>query len=239
MRLSYLQFVLVIALASTAVGANPLPSRTVYDATLKNGFSIHHLRHETVGPNTRLYTDKNNYIDIPTSEILEMAESQETLPAPPEELKKKPDLNEVVSAASTKHRIDADLITSVIHAESDFNPKAVSPKGAQGLMQLMPGTAARLGVLDAFDPFANVDAGTQYLRDLLVRYNGDMAKALAAYNAGPSRVQQYGGVPPYRETRAYVAHIIKEFNQKKLAQKATLKTADNKASTVAADVKGK
>jgi soluble lytic murein transglycosylase-like protein len=87
-------------------------------------------------------------------------------------------------------------------------------------MQLMPGTASRLGVTDAFDPYANVNAGTEYLRELLLRYNGDMAKALAAYNAGPLRVQQYKGVPPYRETRAYVAQVIREFNRKKLAAQA-------------------
>ena len=99
-------------------------------------------------------------------------------------------------------RLDPDLVNSVIKAESGFNVRAVSPKGAQGLMQLMPGTASQLGVPNAFDPQANVEGGREYLRELLERYNFDLVKALAAYNAGPQRVEQYGGVPPYYETRA-------------------------------------
>jgi len=112
-------------------------------------------------------------------------------------------------------------VNSVIKAESGFNTHAVSPKGAQGLMQLMPGTASKLGVPNAFDPQANVEGGTKYLRELLERYNFDLVKALAAYNAGPQRVEQFGGVPPYYETRAYVARIVRDFNKKKAAQKKT------------------
>jgi len=119
----------------------------------------------------------------------------------------------------------------VIKAESGFNAHAVSPKGAQGLMQLMPGTASQLGVPNAFDPQANVEGGTKYLRELLERYNFDLVKALAAYNAGPQRVEQFGGVPPYYETRAYVARIVKDFNRKKAAQeKAASKPAPSKAA---------
>jgi len=125
---------------------------------------------------------------------------------------------DVVGAASGRYRLDPDLVNSVIRAESGFKVHAVSPKGAQGLMQLMPGTASKLGVQNAFDPAANVDGGTRYLRELLERYNFDMVKALAAYNAGPQRVEQYKGVPPYRETRLYVASIVRDFNRKKLAQ---------------------
>ena len=216
------------ALAGTA------PTRTTYDLTLKNGFTIHHLRHEVIGSNTRLYIDDANFIDVPTAEIESISESQEPAPTAPELQKKPADLREVVAAASDKHQIDPDLITSVIHAESSFNPKARSPKGAQGLMQLMPGTASQLGVTDAYDPAANVDAGTKYLRDLLVQYNGDMVKALAAYNAGPQRVQQYNGVPPYRETRAYVAKVVKEFNRKKLAERSASKRAAAKPAQRAA-----
>src|ERR1700756_3708146 len=128
------------------------------------------------------------------------------------------DVAEVVGAASDRYRLDPDLLNSVIRAESGFKVHAVSPKGAQGLMQLMPGTASKLGVPNAFDPEANVDGGTRYLRELLERYNFDLIKALAAYNAGPQRVEQFGGVPPYYETRAYVARIVKDFNKKKIAQ---------------------
>ena len=107
------------------------------------------------------------------------------------------DVSQVVNAASGRYRLDPDLVNSVIRAESGFKVHAISPKGAQGLMQLMPGTASKLGVPNAFDPEANVDGGTRYLRELLERYNFDLIKALAAYNAGPHRVEQYKGVPPY------------------------------------------
>jgi hypothetical protein len=134
-------------------------------------------------------------------------------PLKPEELK------QVINSISDQHHIDPDFISSVIHAESGFNQHAVSPKGAQGLMQLMPGTASKLGVSNAFDPRSNVEGGTKYLTELLERYNFDVIKALAAYNAGPLRVQQYGGVPPYRETQAYVASIVRDYNRKKIAQR--------------------
>lgn len=224
-----LQLGIILLSALGAFAAGPA-TRTAYDLTLKNGFTIHHYRREIVGSQTRLYIDDTNYVDVPTSEISDITESQESVTPAAPEFQKRADLNRVVAAASDKTQIDPDLITSVIHAESAFNPKAVSPKGAQGLMQLMPGTAARLGLTDAFDPSANVNAGTQYLRELLLQYHGDIAKALAAYNAGPLRVQQYHGVPPYRETRAYVAQIIKEFNRKKLAAIADSKTAETKGT---------
>ncbi len=191
-------------------------------ANLTNGFSLRHDHHEVVGTTTRLYMSADaaaGYIDVPTANI----ESFE--PAPPDaqdaavETRKPQDLNSIVNAASSQHQVDADFIASVIHAESANNPRAVSPKGAQGLMQLMPGTASKLGVKDSFDPAENVDGGVRYLRELLLLYNGDMVKALAAYNAGPQRVQQYKGVPPYRETHAYVARVIKDYNRKKLAER--------------------
>lgn len=127
-------------------------------------------------------------------------------------------LDDVVNDASGRYRLDPDLVSSVIKAESAFNAHAVSPKGARGLMQLMPGTASQLGVANTFDPAANVEGGTKYLRQLMERYHFDVVKALAAYNAGPQRVEQYGGVPPYYETRAYVARVVRDFNKKKVAQ---------------------
>ena len=143
------------------------------------------------------------------------------------------DLSEVVGAASDRYRLDPDLLNSVIRAESGFKVHAVSPKGAQGLMQLMPGTASKLGVTNAFDPAANVDGGTRYLRELLEHYNYDLIKALAAYNAGPQRVEQYKGVPPYRETRLYVAGIVRDFNRKKLAQQKAAMAAQPKSQAQA------
>jgi soluble lytic murein transglycosylase-like protein len=104
--------------------------------------------------------------------------------------------------------VSVDLVRAVIQAESAFNPRAVSPKGAQGLMQLMPATAAEYGVSDAFNPAENIAAGVKYLKRLLDKYEGRIELALAAYNAGPGAVKKYGGkVPPYRETQNYVARI--------------------------------
>ena len=128
-----------------------------------------------------------------------------------------------MDTASAAFHLDPDLVNSVIHAESGFNLRAVSPKGALGLMQLMPATANQLGVGNAFDPEANVAGGSRYLRELLERYNFDLVKALAAYNAGPKRVEQYRGVPPFRETRAYVARVVHEYNTKKIAQEKEAK----------------
>jgi soluble lytic murein transglycosylase-like protein len=128
------------------------------------------------------------------------------------------DLDQVVREASNKNRLDPDFVSSVIMAESNFKTHAVSKKGALGLMQLMPSTAAQLGVADPFDPKANVEAGAAHLSALLDLYNNDPIKALAAYNAGAHRVKQYNGVPPYRETRAYINKIVRDFNAKKRAQ---------------------
>lgn len=139
-------------------------------------------------------------------------------------------LDQVVQEASSRNRLDPDFVSSVIKAESNFKTRAVSKKGAQGLMQLMPGTAAQLGVADPFDPKANVEAGTAHLSALLDQYHDDPIKALAAYNAGAHRVKQYHGVPPYRETRIYISQIIRDFNAKKKAQ---MKTAIGTKTSVA------
>jgi soluble lytic murein transglycosylase-like protein len=191
-------------------------------AVLRNGFSIRHERREVQGSVTRLYmgADASGFVDVPSSEIDHFEPDASIQPSTPQpataqDPKQLPNL---VTSTSRRYYLDPDLVNSVIHAESGFNPHAISPKGAQGLMQLMPGTSLRLGVRNAFDPGANVDGGTRYLRELLVRYNFDMIKALAAYNAGPQRVERYAGMPPYPETRAYVARIVRDFNRKKLAQ---------------------
>lgn len=221
-------------------------------AVLKNGFAIKHERREIVGELTRLYVsaDGSSFVDVPTADIEHFeAAPEEPVEEPPSAgnakgVGAKPassgrsvafsarpvtDLSQVVNEASGRYRLDPDLVNSVIKAESGFNVRAVSPKGAQGLMQLMPGTASQLGVPNAFDPQANVDGGTRYLRELLERYNFDLVKALAAYNAGPQRVEQFGGVPPYYETRAYVARIVKDFNKKKIAQGKTAAPQNNVA----------
>jgi len=202
-------------------------------AVLRNGFSIRHERREVVGSVTRLYlgADRDGYVDVPTGEI-DSFEKDLTPPAPGTVHPRSQPMDEVINAVSSRHHLDPDLINSVIHAESGFNPRAVSPKGAQGLMQLMPQTASRLGVTNTFDAGDNIEGGTRYLRELLERYNFDLIKALAAYNAGPRRVEQYRGVPPYSETQAYVARIIRDFNRKKLAERraASLKAANYRQS---------
>jgi hypothetical protein len=229
----------VVWIVTLAMAALPCFAGEV--AVLKNGFAIKHERREIVGDLTRLYVsaDGSSFVDVPTADIEHFeAAPEEPIEEPssagntkgvgakpvssgrPAAFSARPvtDLSQVVNEASGRYRLDPDLVNSVIKAESGFNVRAVSPKGAQGLMQLMPGTASQLGVPNAFDPQANVDGGTRYLRELLERYNFDLVKALAAYNAGPQRVEQFGGVPPYYETRAYVARIVKDFNKKKIAQ---------------------
>jgi len=123
----------------------------------------------------------------------------------------------MLERAGVRHNIDADLLASVVQAVSGGNARAVSRVGAAGLMQLMPGTAAGLGVRDRFAPEENIGGGTAYLDALLTHYHDDIALAVAAYNAGPAAVDHYHGIPPYAETRAYVARVIREFNRRKRA----------------------
>ena len=130
------------------------------------------------------------------------------------------ELKGFIATAGAQRNIDVDLLASIIHNESGFHPKAVSSAGAQGLMQLMPGTARTLGVQDSFNPGQNINGGAAYLDQLLTRYHDDVTLAVAAYNAGPGAVDRYHGVPPYRETRVYVARVLNEFvNRKKTLKK--------------------
>lgn len=116
-----------------------------------------------------------------------------------------------IRIASAKHQMDPELVRAVIRQESNFNYRDISHKGAQGLMQLMPDTAKKLGVQDAFDPWENIHGGTRYLRMMIENFNGDLPKALAAYNAGPSVVKKYGTIPPYQETQGYVKNVLRYY----------------------------
>jgi soluble lytic murein transglycosylase-like protein len=230
-------------------------------AILKNGSQIPFLRKEVSGSITRLYIP-GGHLDIPSDQISSYDKDDSLLselppdpqPAPsaqpvsakttslasptavpaaaPVVKASRADIDAIVKEIAARYQLDPDFVASVIKAESDFNPHAVSRKGARGLMQLMPQTASQLGVKDSFDPKANVEAGTAHLNALLEQYHDDPVKALAAYNAGAHRVQQYHGVPPYRETRAYVAAIVRDFNAKKRAE-LRAEAARKKASQMA------
>jgi len=119
----------------------------------------------------------------------------------------------LIQRASRTHRLAPGLVKAVIHVESLFDPEAVSNKGARGLMQLMPATAGDLGVDDPFNPWQNIEGGTRYLQQMVRRFDGDLRLGLAAYHAGPSNVQRYGGVPPYRSTRQYVDRVLKLYRR--------------------------
>ncbi len=130
-------------------------------------------------------------------------------------------MRQMLDRAGAVHNIDADLLASIVHAESNGNARAVSRAGARGLMQLMPSTAFSLNVHNSFAPEENIAGGTTYLDQLLTRYHDDIRLAVAAYNAGPAAVDRYHGIPPYAETRAYVSRVVREFNRRKQSAFAT------------------
>jgi soluble lytic murein transglycosylase-like protein len=163
------------------------------------------------------------FVDVAAADVVAIEPEDTFAPLPaaaPPAAGAQPFYRDLVEAAAKRHNMDADLITSVIAVESNFDPKAVSRKNARGLMQLLPETAAQFGVKNIDDPAENIDAGTRYLRDLLQKYNNDLALALAAYNAGPDKVQQYGRVPPYAETISYVRRVKRGYEKSKSAPSA-------------------
>jgi hypothetical protein len=128
------------------------------------------------------------------------------------ELIRRSNYDSIIRRVALYHGVDPDLVKGIIHVESQYNPLALSPKGAMGLMQLMPETASLLGVHDPWDPNENIAGGTKFISYLIKRYNGDLNKALAAYNAGPGAVDQYHGIPPYQETQDYVKSVLSMVN---------------------------
>jgi soluble lytic murein transglycosylase-like protein len=179
-------------------------------AVLQSGQRVHITSYETLGETIRL-TMLGGTLEIPADSLLRIDPEDTFLPVKTKLLDVP--FAEFIAASARARGVAAELVASVIAVESNFNPNAVSLKSARGLMQLMPETAARFGVTNVFDPRQNIDAGTRYLKELLLRYNGDLAKTLAAYNAGPERVGQFRTVPPYRETRDYVRRVTDKFNK--------------------------
>ena len=227
------------------VAGSALFAHATEHVTLKNGFEMDCSRREAVGDKVRLYLvgqgSETNYVEVAADAAVRV----ETIPDPPEAqvavtapaarpvtapvtALTREEMQTMLAHAGTEHNIDADLLASVVRAESGGHVRAVSRVGAQGLMQLMPGTASELGVTDAFRPEENIAGGTAYLDQLLTRYHDNVALALAAYNAGPAAVDRYHGIPPYRETRAYVARVIREFNRRKQQARAAEQVAQTK-----------
>jgi hypothetical protein len=175
---------------------------------LQTGQRIHVTGYERVGEALRL-TMAGGTLEIPADALLRV-DPEDTFPPVKVKSLDVP-YADFISESARAHGVAPELVASVIAVESNFNPNAVSWRSARGLMQLMPQTAARFGVTRIFDPQQNIEAGTKYLKELLLRYNGDLALTLAAYNAGPDRVGQYRSVPPYRETRDYVRRVTEKF----------------------------
>jgi len=221
------------------------------NVVLKNGQRLNVTGYQLLGDKYRLQMT-GGYVEVPFDDVARI-EPEDTFAAPPPPVAiDKSHYRDLVEASALRYHVDADLISSVIATESNFNSKAVSRRNARGLMQLMPQTAAGLGVHDVFDPQQNIDAGTRYLGDLLARFRNDMGLALAAYNAGPERVRQYGRVPPFAETASYVRRVQKNYLTAKDPKKSAkaepeeklnveelfpaMKTANSPAATPASPV---
>ena len=226
-----------IAAKITLFAAVAAQAHAAERVTLANGFSLDCHHHALVEGRMRLYTapGETSYIELASAEISAI----ETVPDPPavgapslaESYPAKggtesAPLPQILATAGQAHNLDVELLASVVKAESGGNPRAKSRAGAQGLMQLMPKTAADLGVTDSYSPDQNVGGGAKYLDTLLTRYHDNLPLALAAYNAGPEAVDRWHGIPAYNETRAYVARVIREFNKRVEARrKQSLQTA--------------
>jgi soluble lytic murein transglycosylase-like protein len=198
-------------LAATLAAA-AVPARAEY-FVLRSGQRLHVTGYQLLGEKYRLQMD-GGFVELPADNVAAIEPEDVFTSAAPADAAKAP-FRELIEAAAARYVVDADLITSVIAAESNFDPKAISRRNARGLMQLLPETAARLGVQNIFDPRENIDAGTRYLHDLLLLYKNDLALALAAYNAGPQRVHRYGRVPPFAETQSYVRRVRSAYVKRK------------------------
>jgi soluble lytic murein transglycosylase-like protein len=196
------------------------PSLRAEYVVLRSGQRLRVTGYQLLGDKYRLQMAGGS-VEIAAEDVVAIEPEDVFTPVPAKPVVKPP-FRELVEAAAARYSVDADLITSVIAVESNFDPRALSRKNARGLMQLLPETAARLGVQNIYDPQENIDAGTRYLRELLQKYNNDLVLTLAAYNAGPERVQQYGRVPPFPETLSYVRRVKRSYDKSK--SKASTKT---------------
>ena len=198
----YLKILGTLAAITFAVAA---PKAQADYAVLRSGVRLHITSYEQIGDRVRL-TMEGGTVEVPASELasVEPEDTFRALPAAPAPVGL---FGSFIQSAAQKTGLNETVIRQVIAAESNFNPRAVSRKKAQGLMQLMPQTSAKFSVTNVFDPSQNIDAGSRYLKSLVDRYRGDLRLALAAYNAGPDAVDRFGGVPPYPETIAYVHRI--------------------------------
>ncbi len=211
MRLRHLALsVLFVACAAQALRAEYI--------VLRSGQRLTVTGYQVLGDKYHLQV-KGGTVDVPVEQVLSIEPEDVFTPLPlphMEAPQSQEPFGELIRAAAERYKVDADLITSVIAAESNFDPKAISRRNARGLMQLLPSTASRLGVKNIFDPQENIDAGTHYLGDLLQMYKNDLALALAAYNAGPEQVLRHGQrVPPFAETISYIKRVRQTYNQRK------------------------
>jgi hypothetical protein len=200
--------------------ASAAPSIRAEYIVLRSGQRLAVTGYQIVGDKYRLQM-KGGTAEVPVEQVLAIEPEEIFTPMTRVEVSQEP-FGDLIRAAAKRYSVDADLITSVIAAESNFDPKAISRRDARGLMQLLPATAARLGVKNIFDPQENIEAGTRYLSDLLQLYKNDLALTLAAYNAGPERVQQYGQrVPPFAETISYIRRVQQTYSQRKSSGPST------------------
>ena len=194
---------LVVALGAASL----FPAAAAADyAVLRSGARLHITGYEHDGERVRLTVDGGT-VSVAAGDLVAVEPEEHFAAVAAAPVVAPGPFGNLIHAAAEKHGVDESLIRWVIAVESNFNPRAVSRRRAQGLMQLLPGTAALYSVGNIFDPAENIDAGTRYLKDLLARYRGDLRLALAAYNAGPEMVERYGGVPPFPETQKYVRVI--------------------------------